>query len=116
MTLQEFYDAVGGNANEMIGRMGGSEAMVAKFLHMFADDPSYGKMQDAIAAGDAEEAFHAAHTLKGVCMNLGLARLHEATAELVEIYRAGTFDGSEELLQEVEAEYQNVCEGLEKIR
>ena len=37
---------------------------------------------DGIEAKDAETAFRGAHTLKGVCLNLGFQKLYEVSAEL----------------------------------
>ena len=38
----------------------------------------------------------AAHTLKGVCQNLGFTNLYQPTYELTEVLRAGTPEGSKE--------------------
>ncbi len=45
--------------------------MLARFALKFLDDESMDKLEAAMAVGDAEEAFMAAHTLKGVSQNLG---------------------------------------------
>ncbi len=38
---------------------------IKKFVLKFLDDNSYANLKEAIAAGNVEEAFRAAHTLKG---------------------------------------------------
>ena len=47
-------------------------------------------MTDGLNENDAEKAFCAVHTLKGVCSNLGFERLYEASYELTENSEAGS--------------------------
>ena len=42
--------------------------------------------------GDAETAFRAAHTLKGLCLNLGFESLYKVDAALTEELRAGKLE------------------------
>jgi len=41
-----------------------------------------------------KEAFRAAHTLKGVCQNLGFTNLYQPTCDLTEVLRTGTLEGT----------------------
>ena len=59
---------------------------------------------------NAEEAFRAAHTLKGICLNLGLDRLYRVSACLTERLRGKEFDGYEEAYDEVQQEYRNTVD------
>lgn len=43
-----------------------SEGMIRKFARMFLDDDSYPKLERSLKEENVEEAFRAAHTLKGV--------------------------------------------------
>ena len=52
-----------------------------------------------------EEAFRAAHTLKGVCLNLGFDNLYKASSAITEIFRAGELAGAKEAFEEVEKQY-----------
>ena len=45
------------------------------------------ELTESLKEKDGECAFRAAHTLKGVCANLGLDRLYEADCELTEKLR-----------------------------
>ena len=49
----------------------GSERIVTKFALRFLEDKTFSGLCDALDAHDAEEAFRMAHTLKGICLNLG---------------------------------------------
>ena len=70
MTIKECYDAMGADYQNTLNRFP-NEAFIKKFVLKFLDDNSYANLKEAIAAGNVEEAFRAAHTLKGVCLNLG---------------------------------------------
>ena len=58
MTLQECYTALGGDYDEVLGRLR-SESLVQKFVLKFPADPSYDMLQTALAAQDWAEAFRA---------------------------------------------------------
>lgn len=77
MTLQEFYDRIGGDYKATISRLP-SEALIKKFVLKYPGDPSFNQLKDALAAQDWELAFRASHTLKGVAQNLGMDRLYNA--------------------------------------
>ena len=71
MTLQECYAAMGGNYEDVIGRLR-SERLVQKFVLKFLDDGSYSLLCQSLEEKNYEEAFRAAHTIKGVCQNLSI--------------------------------------------
>ena len=52
------------------------------------------------------EAFRAAHTLKGVCQNLGFSNLYAPAVTLTETLRAGQLEGTAEQFAEVEKQYR----------
>ena len=76
-------------------------------------------LADKLAAGmgekDAPTAFRAAHTLKGVCQNLGFDALYAPSSALTEALRGGSLDGADELFPPVEKEYQRVVEALKEL-
>ena len=55
---------------------------------------------------NVKEAFRAAHTLKGVCQNLGFSNLYAPAVTLTETLRAGQLDGTAEQFAEVEKQYR----------
>ena len=79
MTLQEFYDRIGGDYKATISRLP-SEALIKKFVLKYPGDPSFNQLKD-------ELAFRASHTLKGVAQNLGMDRLYKAAATLCDAVR-----------------------------
>lgn len=76
MTIQECYKEMGADYEEVFHRLP-RESMVHKFALMFLNDDSYPKLEQSLKEGNAQEAFRAAHTLKGVCQNLGFTNLYQ---------------------------------------
>lgn len=94
-----------GSDYENILKRFGSEAMIQRFALKFLKDGSFSDLKNALEAKDGERAFRAAHTLKGVCINLGFDRLYNVSAELTEKLRGREIEESEELFEQVEKEY-----------
>ena len=87
ISMREAYEKIGANYDDACARLMGEE-MLARFALKFLDDESMDKLEAAMAAGDAEGAFMAAHTLKGVALNLGLGSLAHASSQMTEALRA----------------------------
>ena len=112
MTLQECYAALGGDYDEVIGRLR-SERMVQKFVLRFLDDKSYELLCGAMESGNYEEAFRAAHTIKGVCQNLSIDKLQASSSRLCESLRNGYTPESDALAEEVRADYSQTAAAIE---
>lgn len=104
MTTQECYAKMGANYEEVLGRLY-NEAMIHKFVLLFLKDDSYSNLEAALKAGDVQTAFRAAHTLKGVCQNLGFNNLYVPAAQITETLRAGTLEGTQSQFKEVKRQY-----------
>lgn len=104
MTLEECYAQMGADYAAVLKRFYKPE-MILRFVKLFPSDPSFRELKEAMAAGDVKTAFRAAHTLKGVSLNLGFDNLTPSAVALTEVLRAGTFSGSAELFDTVEKEY-----------
>lgn len=112
MTLSECYAALGGSYDRVLDRMR-SERLVEKFLLRFPQDGSYALLEQALARGDGDEAFRGAHTLKGVCQNLGLDRLYTSSAALCEALRGGMGADAPELFRQVKEDYARTLSAIE---
>ena len=96
ISMREAYEKIGANYDDACARLMG-EGMLARFALKFLDDESMDKLEAAMAAGDAEGAFMAAHTLKGVSQNLGFDNLYEPAVVVTEALRgADGVDGARE--------------------
>ncbi len=111
MTTRECYEKMGANYENVLGRLG-SEKMVNMFAKKFLKDGSYENLKKAIADKDAAEAFRAAHTLKGVCLNLGFDNLFTVSSDLTEKLRGGEFAGADELFAKVVEQYGITIDAL----
>ncbi len=114
MTVKECYDKIGADYEGVLQRLG-SEVLVKKFALKFLDDASFQNLQKALKNGDAEEAFRASHTLKGICANLGLDNLYTVSSDLTEQLRGRSLDGYEEKYQKVEEQYHLTAEAIRQI-
>ena len=111
MTIQECYKEMGADYDEVFHRLP-RESMVRKFALMFLNDDSYPKLKQSLKEGNAQEAFRAAHTLKGVCQNLGFTNLYQPAYELTEVLRAGTLEGSGEWFARVTEQYKITTDAI----
>ena len=111
----EFYRRIGTDGAQVTARLGG-EAMTSRFIRRFASDGSYNALMAALDAGQGQEAFRAAHTLKGVAANLGFERLWEAASALTEQLRGGEITGETAALADaVSAQYAQVTAGIAQL-
>ncbi len=114
MTVKECYEQAGLDYKDVMDRLG-SEAIIKKFAIKFLDDTSFKDLEDGINEGDGEKAFRAAHTMKGICLNLGFTPLYKAAYEITEKLRGREVEGSEELFAKVQAEYIKLTDCIRKL-
>ena len=86
MDIRRFYELTGGDYDAAMRRFM-TEGRLEKFTRMFAEDPSYGELEASLASDNLEEAFRAAHTLKGVCLNLSFTGLFQSVDAVTELLR-----------------------------
>lgn len=114
MNIKECYQKMGGDFEDVMQRLG-SESFIQRFVIRFLDDTSFQMIKDGIEAKDAELAFRGAHTLKGVCSNLGFSKLCELSSQLTEILRGRELKGYEAVLTEVEKQYQITVDAIREL-
>lgn len=119
MSLEECYNDFGGNYNEVVKRLY-NDKLVEKFLLKFIDDKSYSDLKNGLSNKDLEAAFRAAHTLKGVCQNLGIDALFESSHAITEMLRPGSGDSDSDELQKmmstVDADYKKTINAISKYK
>ena len=77
----------GADTDDGLSRCMGNEAFYFKLIGKVVDDKNFKVLEDAIAAGDLDGAFEAAHSLKGVLGNLALTPVYEPVYEITELLR-----------------------------
>lgn len=115
MTLQECYAAMGGNYDEVLGRLR-SDRLIQKFVLKFVDDGSYQLLLDSMSSQNYEEAFRAAHTIKGMCQNLDFTRLYRSSSALSEALRHGITPEAPALLEQVRTDYGQTADAIRAFR
>jgi len=119
MNVKEFYESIGSSYEETISRLG-SEALIKRLLQKFLDDKNMEKLEAAVKEGNVELAFMAAHTLKGVAMNMNFGALADISSELTEMLR-GKKNGTDsisvdpELIASLRSEYKKVLDNIQNI-
>lgn len=108
MTVRECYVAMGASYDEILGRLANDDR-IKKFLGKFQNEKSFELLCSSIEERNMEEAFRAAHTLKGVSQNLAFTPLVKSVSALTEQLRNRTEYGDdiEPLLQQVKEDYNN---------
>ena len=112
MTLKELYESVGGDYEDISSRFGNDE-MIEMFVDMFAKEPSFGLLKEAMGRDDMADAFTQAHTLKGVSANIAFTRLKDLASELTELLRNGKdTEGAKALFPQVQACYEETIQAI----
>lgn len=111
MGIKECYEQMGANYENVLSRLG-SDALITRFASKFPDDTSFQSLVKAMQEKNIDEAFRAAHTLKGVCLNLGFDNLFTVSSELTEKLRTGSFDGTDDLFEQVKEQYSRTIEAI----
>lgn len=115
MTIKECYAALGGNYDDVASRLR-SDRLVQKFVLKFLDDGSYTLLCDSLRDGNVQEAFRAAHTIKGMCQNLSFTRLEKSSTALTEALRGGDVKTANDLLPAVVEDYKATCEAINEYK
>lgn len=111
MTLKDCYLAVGGNYDDVIGRLR-TERLVQKFVLKFPADGSYKLLVDSLESGDVSEAFRAAHTIKGMCQNLSFTTLEKSASAITEMLRSGDLASARQYLPAVQTDYDRTVQAI----
>ena len=88
MNIVECYAAFEGDYEHTVLRLS-KEERVVKYIRKFAENDTMDKLRQAYREENAENIFLYAHSLKGICDNVGLTKLEEAASGLTECYRNG---------------------------
>lgn len=111
MTIEECYKKMGANYQDVIKRLP-SVSMIEKFALKFREDTSFQELETALNEKQVDLAFRAAHTLKGVCMNLGFDHLYKPSFEITESLRASNLELALQQFDAVKEQYTKTIEAL----
>lgn len=112
MTIQECYAALEGDYQEVLSRLY-SEALVKKFVGKFLADQSFQLLESSLTAEEYDEAFRAAHTLKGVAQNLSFTRLYQSSHQITEALRTKDYALAGQLFPTVSQDYERTVAAIQ---
>ncbi|MCR4674822.1 MAG: Hpt domain-containing protein [Lachnospiraceae bacterium] len=88
MLSVEALEEYGANTKEAIARCANKEDLYLKLVKRIPTDKGFDRLKDALDAGNLDEAFEAAHGLKGIVANLSLTPLLTPISDITEKTRA----------------------------
>lgn len=115
MTLQECYEKLGGNYAEVSSRLP-SERFIQKYVLKFLEDKTLALLEDSWQQGNFEEAFRAAHTIKGMCQNLSFSQLERSSSALTEALRGGKSPEAEDLYETVKKDMEQTVNVIKEYK
>ena len=112
MNLKECYLAAGADYEDMIRRFI-NEERADRFLALFLKDQSFNELCGAMDEERYEDAFRAVHTIKGICMNLGLTALSSSCVDLTENLRQRRLDGdTQRFFEQVKKDFERTASAI----
>ncbi len=93
-------------------RLSGNETLYCHCLNAFLQDTTILELNEAIQTQAWDEAFTAAHALKGLAGNMGFIPLFHATGELVVLIRNGKIKEIDPSNQRLRGIYNEVCDAI----
>lgn len=115
--MKEKLTAVGVEYDEVLKRFMGKEDFYLRMLKKFLDDKNYDGLKQAVEQKNWPEAFTYAHTVKGLCGNLGLGGMLQHVVPLTEELRSEPYDEGSIVnhMQNVSAAYDETVEVIRSL-
>ncbi len=101
--------AAGIDLNSTLERFMNNEDLYEKFLLKFLEDENFAELKENVKAKSYEKAFANAHTLKGVCANLGLDPLYSILVPMLNKIKENHYDEGVAEFKELEENYCEIC-------
>lgn len=92
-----------------------TDARIQRFALLFLGDSSMDDLRAAMRDKDCEKGFQAAHTLKGVCLNLGFTGLYVPVCRITEMLREGEYENAAVEMSAVETAFGATVKGLHEL-
>ena len=89
-----------------------NETLYVACLSQFLDDPTMEELVDAIERQAWDDAFTAAHALKGLAGNMGFVPLMHWTGQLVVLIRGGRTREIGECIERVNSSYRDITDAI----
>ena len=111
---RELLEQHGFDVEGTMKRFLNNEQLYKKCLKKFLDDDSMDRLKESCEVGNINEAFKAAHTMKGFISNLGMNKLYHLLTPMVERLREGNALEQDEIktLEDVYREMYELIENM----
>ncbi len=97
---------------DAMSRMDGDEALYKRLAFKYLDNTNYVDLVAAMEAKDYDDAYTAAHTLKGVSGNLSLANLYKVSAAVSTALYQGEYEAAAQMMPDLKAAHDKAVAGL----
>ena len=114
MTIEELYQESGNDYDELLSRLANAR-LIEKLVKRYLDDTNYKQLCEGVQAKDQEKIFTAAHTIKGIALNLGFASLAQAASEMTEATRNGYGDNVPQLFESLKNEQEKIIHLIQQL-
>lgn len=105
MTLDDL-SAFGADVESGMRRCMDNESFYMRLVDTVRQENKYAELRAAVAAGDLDGAFEAAHSLKGVFGNLSITPLYEPMHQITELLRTREDVDYSALLDQVDPKWE----------
>ena len=109
MNLKDCYIKLGGDFNEVLGRLR-REQIIQKFIYKFLDDKSFLLFEASMENKDYVEALRAIHTLKGICQNLSFTRLFESSSLVTKALKEDDWNKALDMMPQLSKDYYEIID------
>lgn len=114
-SFKEKFVAAGNDYKSLSERASGDKELIMQLMQMFLADESFSQMSAYMDDCETENAFRAAHSLKGSCGMLGLIPLFEEMKKITDELRHGELEEARELFPRTKAEYEAAVELIRQL-
>lgn len=110
--LSAKLSAYGIDLADAMKRMDDDEALYKRLAFKYLNNTNYVDLVAAMEVKDYDDAYHAAHTLKGVSGNLSLAKLYQVASAASDALKQGEYQAAEQMMPDLKAAHEKAVEGL----
>ncbi len=116
MLIQEFYEKIEGDYENIKGRLQ-SDELIQRFVLKFLKEKSFEEMMETAANNDVQNTILTSHKLKGVVANLSFDRLFTLVSELLADLRKENQDSvNMDLIQKIKEEYEFTIKLIQELQ
>ncbi len=115
MTLKDCYTRLGGDYDEVLGRLR-REQTVQKFVFKFLDDKSFDLFEVSMDSKDYGEALRAVHTIKGICQNLSFTKLYESSEAATKALKENDYEKAAAMRPQLSDDYSQTVSAIEEYK